>query len=657
MNLRRQLLLVSLLLLSLPWAGCQFIREMEGAMRKGQEQSLQATAQAIATVLGTQETLVYPNPQRRTAPADKREPMYAYPAEGPVYVDGYADGWESVKHSPCSAASEASVSVTCQLQTSDEYVYLMLKVKDPEVIYHNPGLSPEPNGDRLVIRLWHGGKRQDYIIATAAPGKVRAKPGNVRRRGIDPTDIQGYWQDAVDGYSLELQIPLVYTGGRLGFYLTNAQLRDGKVTEPPVGNISPLDNTAPPWLIYSSSDLQALLAPFRRQDNRIQVVDRNNWQIADVVTNDSPSSTDTDTFWLLRLIYRSILSQDSLTIPPVAPRPGKLAGEEIHSALSGAFASKRYRDPHNRTRTIQSAAAPIADEESVFGAVIVRQSGETYLSLTDRAFSRLLGYSLSALGIAALGLLGYASLLSWRIRKLSHAANHAIDADGQVTNYFPRSSARDEIGELSRHYAKLLDRVREYNDYLRTLSRKLSHELRTPIAVIQSSLDNLEQSRSGEKEPGVYVQRAREGLSRLQRILTAMSEANRLEESIQNNDPVELDLVPLFEKLFAAYRAVYSRFQLSLDIHPTTATVVGAPDLIVQALDKLMENAVSFCPEGGQIILQLAAEEDYWILSVSNEGPTLPSGIRDRLFDPMEANHLPMRCTWRRYPSYCPTHD
>ena len=57
MSLRRQLLLVSLLLLSLPWAGCQFIREMEGALRQGQEKSLQATAQAIAAVVGPHEAL------------------------------------------------------------------------------------------------------------------------------------------------------------------------------------------------------------------------------------------------------------------------------------------------------------------------------------------------------------------------------------------------------------------------------------------------------------------------------------------------------------------------------------------------------------------------------------------------------------------------
>ena len=67
MSLRRQLLLVSLLLLSLPWAGCQFIREMEGALRQGQAQALQATAGAVAAVVGERPALIYPQPERRSA--------------------------------------------------------------------------------------------------------------------------------------------------------------------------------------------------------------------------------------------------------------------------------------------------------------------------------------------------------------------------------------------------------------------------------------------------------------------------------------------------------------------------------------------------------------------------------------------------------------
>jgi dedicated sortase system histidine kinase len=633
-NLRRQLLIVSLLLLALPWAGCQFVREMEGALRNGQEQSLQATAQAVATLLGEQPQLLYPNIKRRTAPQDDRRSIFASPAEHPVAIDGYGDGWEDIKGIRFSDTTSQGLSVTILAQTRDNYLYLLLKVKDPEVIYHNPGLSREANGDRLILRMWMGDHRQDYVIATSAPGSVRAKAANRRQPGIDPGQIRGYWQDAIEGYTLELEIPLEYTGARLGFFIMNEESRSGQASQS-LGNITPLDTAAPPWLIYSPVELQNYLAPFSGALNQIRIIDKHNWLIADLPASSDINNATSDTFWLVQLLYRAILSQDVLTPPPADPLLGKVQGTDIDAALAGKAAHKRYRDPDYRTRTILSAAAPIEGVEGVLGAVVVQQSSETYLSLTDKAFSRLLGYSLLALGIGALGMLGYASLLSWRIGKLSRAARNAIGEDGRMLDNFPRSIARDEIGDLSRRYADLLGRVREYNNYLHSLSRKLSHELRTPIAVIQTSLDNLEHGSSEVSESEIYLRRAREGLSRLQRILTAMSEANGLEESIRNNQLETVDLAVLLRDVFETYGSVYPKHLLKCDIPSDGAWISCAPDLIVQALDKLMDNAASFCPVGGVIELCLAATVEGWEIRLCNEGPTLPSGLQDRLFNPM----------------------
>lgn len=635
MSLRRQLLLVSLLLLSLPWAGCQFIREMEGALRQGQAQSLQATAQAVAAVAGSRETLIYPHPGRRGAVREERPTVYAFPAAGPVIVDGYGDGWDDIDGIALQGdADGAPLAIEVRAQTRGGYLYLLFHIRDPAVVYHNPGLSPEPNGDRLVLRLWPNGKRQDHVVATAAPGSVRAEAGNRRQRGIDPGRVRGYWQDAVGGFTLELEVPLEYTGGRLGFFFIDEDGRSGNPTRS-LGNMQPLDTAPPPWLIYRPDTLQASLAPFAALGGRIQVLDREGWLVADLPAAPAAAGTGDDTFWLLRLLYRSILSTRDLEAPPTARRAGKLRGAEIETALAGNATTRRYRDADYATRTVLSAAAPVRDADGVLGAVVVRQSGETYLSLTDQAFSRLLGYSLLALTVGALGLLGYATLLSWRIRRLSRAAGAAISEDGRVRGNFPRATAQDEIGELSRQYADLLERLREYNDYLHSLSRKLSHELRTPVAVIQSSLDNLEHAGEGDSDDAVYRQRAREGLLRLQGILTAMSEASRLEESIWNNTPSEFDLVPLLREVFEVYRGVYTDHTLQLAVAPDSAVVTGAADLLVQALDKLMDNAAAFCPAGGRIGVQLASHDRDWRLQVTNEGPGLPAGARERMFEPM----------------------
>ncbi|MCX2972713.1 hypothetical protein EYC87_03815 [Halieaceae bacterium IMCC8485] len=631
-SLRRQLILVSLLLLSLPWAGCQFIREMEGALRQGQEQGLRATAEAVAAVVGAEQKTLYPDPARITSPADTRPPVYALPSAQYVPLDGYAEGWEDV---PKTSLSNPDLSMPLALSyravTRGSNLYLLIQVKDPEVIYHNPGLSREPNGDRLILRTWQDGKRQEYVIATAAPGNLRARAANRRWRGNDPGRIQGYWQDAVGGYTLELEIPLAYTGERLGFYIVNKSGKENASFET-LGNISALETSAPPWLIYTSAALLDSLAPFSHATREIQVTDNRRWRVGELKPI-AVGSANSDTFWLLRWVYRSILAENDLPSLPVAGNPGKIAKQSVASALAGVHSSSRYRAAASQTRTLLAAASPIFHGERVIGSVIVSQSGEQYLSLTDQAFSRLLGYSLLAIGIGAMGLLAYATLLSIRIRRLSDAASKVIDTEGAIAGEFPRSRAQDEIGELSRHYADLLEKLREYNEYLRTLSRKLSHELRTPIAIIQSSLENLEQGNTETTD--IYLERARGGLSRLNRMLNAMSEASRLEESIRNNQTVAFDLVTLLREMCAAYSDLYSTNAITLNTSQEQALAWAAPELLAQALDKLVENSVSFSSDGSPIELQLEAIDGDWAVAVCNQGPRIPANLKSKLFEPM----------------------
>ena len=91
----------------------------------------------------------------------------------------------------------------------------------------------------------------------------------------------------------------------------------------------------------------------------------------------------------------------------------------------------------------------------------------------------------------------------------------------------------------------------------------------------------------------------------------------------------------MLNEIFAAYVSVYPEHELALDAPAQEAWITGVPELIVQALDKLMANAASFCPKGGKITLRLAPATTNWELSVSNEGPPLPGELQDRLFDPM----------------------
>jgi len=619
MSLRRQLLLVSLLLLTLPWAGCQYVQEMELALQSGQEKALLATTRAIATVLGEKPGLLYPQLVRWRDKKTTDGQLYAVASSAPVIVDGYADGWEGPVHGRFGPVEYSA-------KTRGSMLYLLFSVADADVVYHDPRKARFATGDRLVLRTGVG---REYVIATAAPGPVQARiqrPGSTM--GWEPR-IRGQWQDSLQGYTIELELPLALTGDKLGFYVVDNRDRASAAITSSAGNMEP-DEINPPWLIYPPPPLQALLDPFARSGIRLQVVDIHQWIIgrAGSLRREDDDVESSKTPWPLRAIYRAILNSTAMPSRLNQERFGQRQDPEVSAALGGKAGAGWYAAADNSSLKLLSAAAPIYSGGDIVGVVIADENSEQYLSLTDRAFSRLLYYSLSAVLISAAGLLGYASWLSWRIRRLSRASSQVINADGSLNDNFPVSHSNDEIGELSRQYAQLLGRLRDYTEYLRSLSRKLSHELRTPIAVIQSSLDNLEQ----QPEAGaVYLQRAREGLSRLGNILTAMSEATRLEESVHSNQPEEFDLVVLCRDLFDAYRGVYDEHSLEFHCELESWPMLGVPDLIAQMLDKLIDNAASFTATGGHITLTLQAHE----LSVANEGPLLPESMQRQLFDSM----------------------
>jgi dedicated sortase system histidine kinase len=591
---------------------------MEGALQSGQEQALLATTRAVATVLGDKPELLYPNAARREDDDDTGRQLYAITGTAPVIVDGYADGWAEAVHGSYGA-------VRYRAQARGALLYLLIEVADNDVVYHDPRQTRAASGDRLILKT--GQAR--YVIATGAPGPVQARIERNGSMGWEPR-IRGQWQDSLEGFTIELEIPLALLRGRLGFYVIDDSGQADTEAASWTGNINPGEKA--PWLVYPPGPLQALLAPFASSGLRLQVVDRHDWIIGSAGNTEQDKEIQQESPWLLRALYRAILNGTPLPEAKPAKQFGQYRGAETSSAIAGNAAAGWYAAPDEPALKMLTAAAPVFSGGEVAAVVVADQNSEQYLSLTDQAFNRLLYYSLTALLVSALGLLGYASWLSWRIRRLSRASVDIIRPDGGLRDNFPVSNSSDEIGELSRQYGQLLDRLRDYTDYLRTLSRKLSHELRTPIAVIQSSLDNLE---AEPADADVYVQRAREGLGRLGNILTAMSEASRLEESVHSNPRETFDLVSLCRDLFAAYEGLYTGHRLNFNCEPEQWPMDGVPDLIAQMLDKLMDNAVSFTPDGGLIVLVLRECEAGLELSVSNEGPLLPEAMQRQLFDSM----------------------
>jgi signal transduction histidine kinase len=191
------------------------------------------------------------------------------------------------------------------------------------------------------------------------------------------------------------------------------------------------------------------------------------------------------------------------------------------------------------------------------------------------------------------------------------------------------SAAGDEIGDLSRSFSTVLERLAQYNAYLENMAGRLSHELRTPIAVVRSSLENLKLARPDEVS--VYLTRANDGLKRLDTILTRMSEATRLEQLVRSEQRERFDARDVVRG--CAYAYPQKKFEVEVPERPIWLR--GAPDLYAQMLDKLVANAADFSTGDEPIRVRLDSRAGEATLTVSNRGPRLPEAMAGKLFESM----------------------
>jgi dedicated sortase system histidine kinase len=404
----------------------------------------------------------------------------------------------------------------------------------------------------------------------------------------------------------------------------------------------------------NSEDIQLIIKGLGRTESRIWVVDRafNLLAIAGSLKHDPGATGDDDTGGgvltsisrMLRPLTQRILQPPSEDFDDALPEAAIAGGREVSSALGGV-PDWRWRNTPDGRAVILSAAHPIWSGEEVVGAVVVEETGNGILTLSNRALEQLVTVTLIAFAIGALTLLVFASRLSMRLRRLRDEAEQAIDSQGRVNKLIAGSRAGDEIGDLSRSFSTMLQRLAQYNTYLENMAGRLSHELRTPIAVVRSSLENLG-LQPLPNDARVYMVRANDGLKRLDIILTRMAEATRLEQTLKVSEPETFDATAVLAGCVGGYATAYPARRFELRSPDDPVALAGSPELFAQMLDKLAANAVDFANGDDPVRVTLERHGNEATLVVSNTGPQLPADMHGRLFESMvsmrrEASHDP----------------
>ena len=633
MSLRTKLLLLSLLTLILPWAGWKYAQQMETTLRSGQEAALLTTADVLSRVVASEPELLYRVGEVRDTFDPSRGDLFAPLLPAQPLIDGFADEWPQPSRPVPGFEDLRPDEPLLRLGVHGRSMHFFAEIQTPRRAYEVPtrnGAVAERGSDRLIVLTRDEfGRERAWSISALAPGPIIVRPCDIgspwRPHSEGTPYFTGVWRETPTGYAVELRGPLNLFGTQLAVFALDKD------------NARIASTRGLAWLHTGSEALKQRLEQYAPERVRVSVVDVNGWLLAragSVTVNASSSypGLQRNEYGFMRSIYRGLFPSSAVPAQPYG-LPYGMWGAPVDDARAGKNAAIWF-DQVGGEPSLVRAAVPVRFGDELLGALIVEQPGEQLVLVRELALTRLLNLTLVATLFAVIVTLVFAARLSHRIRRLSRAASTALTAEGRIEHSIPGTEAKDELGALARSYDTLLGRVKEYTLYLQTLGTKLSHELRTPLTIVSSSLDNLVSEETLPSNAQSYVDRARSGTNRMHAILTALSEATRVEQSIEHTDRVRFDLCELVRNMGQAYRQSFTELRIETHVPSEPCLVEGSPDLIAQLLDKLMDNASDFTPRDGRITLALEIGPREYRLSVSNEGPSLPPQLMNgRLFE------------------------
>ena len=350
--------------------------------------------------------------------------------------------------------------------------------------------------------------------------------------------------------------------------------------------------------------------------------------------------------FLLTLLQRSydrilsLLPESRLRVATIGANADPDAQPDGHQQLRFGDTDSSETPPFIRRtadhRLLVTVAEPVAHDGHTVGIIqITREARDVDRSLFA-VRSSILVLFLVALAITVL-LSWYLSLTIARpLLSLAASAHVMREGIGRTGSVPARLRARrDEIGELALALDESARALWGRMDAIERFAADVSHEIKNPLSSIRSAIetllriDDLNQQRRLLSIIG-------EDVRRLDRLITDISDASRIDAELSRATAEAVPLAPILAVLAEIHQATRKPDGPILDVPSPEApslAVLAIEDRLVQVLRNLIGNAVSFSPPNGRITLEVKDAGSQVEIAVSDEGPGIPEGKLDGIFD------------------------
>jgi two-component system sensor histidine kinase ChvG len=305
---------------------------------------------------------------------------------------------------------------------------------------------------------------------------------------------------------------------------------------------------------------------------------------------------------------------------------------EVAASLTGqATAIVRVDNKH---QLVVSVAVPVQRLRATVGVLLLStQPGDIDQIATAERWG-ILRIALVAGAVTIILSLLLAGTIAGPLRRLAGAAEsvqRAITSRAEIPDFSDRS---DEVGHLSRALRSMTSALYGRIEGIERFAADVSHELKNPLTSLRSAVETLPRAKRAEDRERLN-EIIQHDVRRLDRLISDISNASRLDAELarQSAEPVDIgqlaDAMVSIQKDVAQKRSV--EVVLDKRVGKLAPIVLGYDSRLAQVLNNLIDNAVSFSPEGGKVTVLIGTTEETVTLSVTDEGPGIRGDI-SRIF-------------------------
>ncbi|MFZ1742743.1 MAG: ATP-binding protein [Pontixanthobacter sp.] len=302
---------------------------------------------------------------------------------------------------------------------------------------------------------------------------------------------------------------------------------------------------------------------------------------------------------------------------------------ELARSQAEGLSQIQLRDAPDGTPVI-NAAAPVG----LKGATLLTTRNAVDITETVRkARSNLVSSVFLALILSTALSLYMARTIVTPLRSLARAAvkvRQGREREVQV----PRLPGRnDEIGLLARAVSDMTDALRQRIDAVEHFAADVAHEIKNPLASLRSAIESLARVEDEELRKQL-TDIASHDVRRIDRLVTEISDASRIDAELSRATFEELDLAALSEAIIERRenRDENNKAAVKLSRPMGKAMVMGVPIRLERVIENLLDNAVSFSPDGGTIDVTVSVDAESVLLSVCDEGVGISPDAREKVF-------------------------